>query len=98
MGSVSGMRMKNPVHPGSFVKFEIIEPSGLSITAAAVALDVKRATLSAFLNRRSRLSPEVALRIEKCFGVPMTTLMRMQNSFDIAQARIEAGETKVAPF
>ena len=40
----------------------------------------------------------MALRIEKAFGVPMETLMRLQNSFDIAQARNRAGEINVAPF
>jgi plasmid maintenance system antidote protein VapI len=40
----------------------------------------------------------MALRIEKAFGVSMDTLMRMQNSYDIAQTRDRAGEIKVAPF
>ena len=90
--------MKNPVHPGGFVKSEIIEPLELSVTAAARALGVTRAALSAVLNERARLSPEMALRIEKAFGVSMDTLMRMQNSYDIAQARKRAGEIKVALF
>ena len=57
-----------------------------------------RAALSAVLNERARLSPEMALRIEKAFGVSMDTLMRMQNSYDIALARTRAGEIKVALF
>jgi proteic killer suppression protein len=44
------------------------------------------------------LSSEMALRIEKAFGVSMDTLMRMQNSYDIAQARRRAGQIKVARF
>ena len=54
--------------------------------------------LSALLNERAALSPEMALRIEKAFGVSMDTLMRMQNSYDIAQARRRASEIKVARF
>jgi antitoxin HigA-1 len=92
------IRMKNPVHPGGFVKTEIIEPLGLSVTAAAQALGVSRPALSGFLNERVSLSPEMALRIEKAFGVSMDTLMRMQNAYDIAQARRRAGEIKVKPF
>jgi len=40
----------------------------------------------------------MALRIEKAFGVSMDTLMRMQNSYDIAEARRREGEIDVAPF
>ena len=90
--------MKRPAHPGGFVKHEIIEPLELSVTAAAQALGVTRATLSTLLNERASLSPEMALRIEKAFGVSMDTLMRMQNSYDIARTRARAGEIKVARF
>ncbi len=94
----TGIRMKNPVHPGGFVKTEIIEPLGLTVTAAAQALGVSRPALSGLLNERVSLSPEMALRIEKAFGVLMDTLMRMQNSYDIAQARGRAREIKVKLF
>jgi len=98
MNAITGIRMKNPAHPGGFVKHEIIEPLGLSVTGAAGVLGVTRATLSTLLNERAHLSSEMALRIEKAFGVSMDTLMRMQNSYDIAQARKREGEIKVAPF
>ncbi len=98
MSMMQGIRIKNPAHPGGFVKSEIIEALGLSVTDAAQALGVTRATLSALLNERAHLSSEMALRIEKAFGVSMDTLMRMQNSFDIAQARKREGEINVAPF
>ena len=98
MASIAGIRLKNPAHPGGFIKHEIIEPLGLSVTAAAEVLGVTRATLSTLLNERAHLSPEMALRVEKAFGVSMDTLMRMQNSYDIAQTRKREGEIKVAPF
>jgi antitoxin HigA-1 len=98
MNAISGFRMKNPAHPGGFIKHEIIEPLGLSVTAAAEVLGVTRATLSTLLNERAHLSPEMALRVEKAFGVSMDTLMRMQNSYDIAQTRKREGDIKVAPF
>ena len=90
--------MSNPAHPGGFVKTEIIAPLGLSVTDAAQALGVTRATLSTLLNEHQRLSPEMALRIEKAFGVSMDTLMAMQSSFDIAETRKRAAEIKVEPF
>jgi antitoxin HigA-1 len=98
MNAIQGIRLVNPAHPGGFVKSEIIEPLGLSVTSAAEALGVTRAALSALLNERARLSPEMGLRIEKAFGVSMDTLMRMQNSYDIAQARKREAEIDVAPF
>ena len=90
------MRMFNPPHPGAFVKTEVIEPLGLTVSAAAVALAVSRPTLSSFLNGRSGLSSTLALRIEKAFGVKMDTLMRMQVSYDIARAREREDEIQVA--
>lgn len=98
MSTNQGIRMKMPAHPGGFVKSEIMEALGLSVTRAAQVLGVTRAALSAVLNERADLSPEMALRIEKAFGVSMDTLMRMQNSFDIAQTRKREGEINVAPF
>ena len=93
--TAQGIRMKSPAHPGGFVRSEIVESFGLTVTRAAEVLGVTRPALSAFLNERAQLSPEMALRIEKAFGVSMDTLMRMQNSFDIAQARKREGEIDV---
>jgi addiction module HigA family antidote len=59
------MPMKNPPHPGDFVRTEIIEPAGLSVTAAATVLRVSRPALSNLLNGRADLSGDMALRIEK---------------------------------
>ena len=98
MAATQGIRMKRPAHPGGFVKHEILEPLGLSVTEAARVLGVTRPALSALLNERAALSPEMALRIEKAFGVSMDTLMRMQNSHDIARAREREGEIDVAPY
>src|ERR1035437_6382975 len=70
------MPMKNPPHPGDFIRTEIIEAAGLTVTAAAIALGVSRPTLSSLLNGKAGLSGDMALRIEKAFGVKMDTLMR----------------------
>ncbi|WP_349963461.1 HigA family addiction module antitoxin [Rhizobium sp. ZPR3] len=90
--------IRAPVHPGRFVKTDVIEPLGLTVTAAADVLGVTRAALSALLNERADLSPEMAIRIGKAFGVAMETLMRMQNSFDIAVARKKAEDIDVSPY
>jgi len=84
------MRMRNLVHPGRFLRTEIIEAHNLSVTEAAKILGVSRPTLSSLLNAKSNLSGDMALRFEKAFGVDMDTLMLMQNSYDIAQTRKRA--------
>ena len=81
------MRMLNPVHPGLFIKSEIIEAFNLTITDAAKLLQVSRPTLSTLLNGHASLTCEMATRIEQAFGVNMETLVRMQSSWDIAQTR-----------
>ncbi len=73
------MPMKNPPDPGDFIWTEIIGPAGLSVTAAA-ALQVSQPALSSLLNGEASLSGNMALRIEKAFGVKMDTLLRMQAS------------------
>lgn len=94
----AAVRAIEPVHPGGFVKSEIVEANGLSVTDAAQVLGVTRPALSALLNGRSHLTPQMAVRIEKAFGIPIEQLMEMQTSFDIAEVRKRADEIKVAPF
>ena len=89
------MPMKNPPHPGDFIRTEMIEAAGLTVTAAAIALRVSRPTLSSLLNSKADLSGDMALRIEKAFGVKMDTLMRMQSSYDIAQTRKRENQIRV---
>src|SRR5882724_2591500 len=92
------MRMLNPPHPGDFIRTEIIEAHGLSVTLAARVLQVSRPTLSSLLNGKAGLSGEMALRMEKAFGVKMDTLMRMQASYDIAKTRRRANELRIRRF
>ena len=89
------MPIKNPPHPGNFIRTEIIQPAGLSVTAAAQALQVSRPALSSLLNGKADLSGVMALRLEKAFGVKMDTLMRMQASYEIAQTRKREKQIRV---
>jgi len=98
MSTSQGIRMKAPAHPGGFVRSEIVEALGLTVTGAARALGVTRPALSALLNERAGLSPEMALRIEKVFGVSMDPLMRMQTSHDIARTREREADVELVPF
>jgi addiction module HigA family antidote len=87
-----------PSHPGAFVKTEIIDELGLSVTQASEVLGVRRATLSDFLNEKAALSPEMALRLEKAFNLNMDMLLRMQAWHDASEMRRQAGKIKVSPY
>ena len=87
--------MKNPPHVGSFLRTEVIDEHGLTVTSAAEVLDVTRQTLNNLLNEKSALSAEMALRFEKAFGVGMEHLMRMQLAYDMAQARAKSQDITI---
>lgn len=67
-----------PPHPGAFIREELLDELGLTVSEAAKVLKVRRATLSDLINCKTILSAEMALRIEKAFGVKMETLLNMQ--------------------
>lgn len=92
------MRMYNPPHPGVFLREEVIDPLNLTVTNASRILGVTRPAVSRLLNGRASLSPEMALRFEKAFGLKMDTLLRMQTSYDIAEARKAANKIKVERY
>jgi addiction module HigA family antidote len=91
------MPMKNPPHPGQSVRYDCIEPLGLTITEAAEALGVRRQTLNNLVNSKSGISAEMAIRLAKAFGGDAETWLRLQTAYDLAQARQHEGEIKVKP-
>ncbi len=92
------MTMHDPSHPGDILKEDVLAPLGLSDARAAELLGVTRPALAALLDGQAALSVEMALRIEKAFGVSMDTLLRMQTSYEIAEARRKASRIRVKPF
>ncbi|MDP6515851.1 MAG: HigA family addiction module antitoxin [Alphaproteobacteria bacterium] len=90
--------MKDPAHPGTIIRDEVLAPLDLSVTAAAAALGVARPTLSNVLNARAALSPEMAIRIEKAFGPKADHLLRVQLAYDLAEIRRREGEILVERY
>ena len=90
-----GMR---PPHPGIFIRNEVLEPLNLSVVHTAKVLGVRRATLSDLVNGKAALSPEMALRFEKAFGVSMDTMLKMQAWFDACAMRDRTQEIQVKRF
>ncbi len=89
------MPMKTPPHPGLSVRHDCLEPLGLSVTEAARKLGVSRKQLSDIVNRRSGISPEMAIRLDKAFGGGSHTWIRLQAAYDLARAMKKADRIKV---
>jgi addiction module HigA family antidote len=95
--TIGRVRMRPP-HPGTFIREEILEPLGLPVSRAAEILGVRRATLSDLINGKASLSPEMALRIEKAFGVDMEMLLNIQAWYDVRAMRDRADEVDVERY
>jgi addiction module HigA family antidote len=90
--------MKSPVHPGELVRFDCLEPLGLSITDAAKALNVSRQALNNLVNKKSGISPEMAVRLSKVFNGSPEFWMRLQLQYDLAQIERNASKIVVKPL
>ncbi|MFN3460809.1 MAG: HigA family addiction module antitoxin [Oceanibaculum sp.] len=89
------MSMKNPPHPGLSVRYDCLEPLGLTVSEAAKRLGVSRKQLSDLVNGHAGISPEMAIRLDKAFGGGAETWYRLQAAYDLAQAMKRADEIKV---
>lgn len=86
------------VHPGIWLREEIVEPRGLGVTELARHFGVSRQAMSTLLNGRVGLSAEMAIRFEKAFGLQADTLCRMQTAYGLANARAYEDEILVEPL
>jgi addiction module HigA family antidote len=89
------MPMKAPPHPGLSVRYDCLEPLGLSVTEAAKRLGISRKQLSDIVNCHAGISPEMAIRLDKAFGGGADTWLRLQAAYDLALAMKHADEIKV---
>jgi antitoxin HigA-1 len=92
------MSMKMPSHPGEVFYWGVLEPLNISVAEAARTLGVRRATLSAMVNGKAALSPDLALRIEKAFGPKVDLMLRIQAAFDAAHVRKHSKSIKVKRY
>ena len=89
------IQMHNPPHPGEILRDLCLEPLELSVTEAAAALDVSRKTLSAILNGRAGISPEMALRLSIAFDTTPESWLSQQAQYDLWNVRQEGKDMKV---
>ena len=88
---------RKPTHPGAVFLEDVMKPLNLSVTDAASMLGVSRKTLSEFINGKSSLSPEMALRIGKATNTSVESWMNMQQKLTLWNAR-KYEPNNVIPF
>jgi addiction module HigA family antidote len=89
------MLMHNPPHPGEIIRELCLKPLDISVSEAAKALGVSRKTLSALLNGRSGVSPEMAVRLSIAFDTSAESWMNQQTQYDLWNAEQHRKELKV---
>ena len=89
------MRMHNPPHPGEVLKELCLEPLELTVTETAASLGVTRKTLSAILNGRAGISPEMAIRLGKAFNTSAESWLNQQIQYDLWVAEQNLGNVEV---
>jgi addiction module HigA family antidote len=83
------------VHPGTWLRTEVVQPHGWNVTETADRLGVTRQAMSNLLNGHAGVSAEMALRFEKAFGLNADMLLRMQVAHDMAAVRAHEKRIKV---
>ena len=89
------MLMHNPPHPGEVIRELCLEPLGLSVTEAADALGVSRKTLSAIINGRAGISPEMAIRLSIAFDTTAESWLNQQTQYDLWTAEQHRKDLRV---
>ena len=80
---MNSLRMHQPPHPGEILRELCLAPLGLSVTVAAESLGVSRNTLSAILNGRAGISPEMAIRLSIAFDTTAESWLHQQMHHDL---------------
>ncbi|MBW6510287.1 MAG: HigA family addiction module antidote protein [Desulfuromonadales bacterium] len=89
------MLMHNPPHPGEVLRELCLDPLGLTVTAAAEALGVSRKTLSAVLNGKAGISPEMAIRLSIAFDTSAESWLNQQSQYELWHAEQYRKELRV---
>lgn len=84
--------LKNPAHPGEIIEDAVLPSFGLNVTEAAKVLHITRANLTRVLKGKAALTPELALKLEKAFGVDAKLMVSVQAQYDLAQSRLRQEE------
>jgi antitoxin HigA-1 len=92
------MAMYNPPHPGEFIKEAYLVPLGITPRSVALRLKVSPSTFLRLVKGQSSISPGMALRLSKCLGRSPESWLRMQDNFDLWQARQNINLSEIEPI
>ena len=92
------VRMHSPPHPGEILRELCLAPLNLTVTDAAASLDISRNTLSAILNGRAGISPEMAVRLSIAFDTTAESWLQQQMQFDLWHAEQSRKRLRVRRF
>ena len=98
MADKKGKEILIPCHPGLFITTELIQDAGLEIPEIAAMLGVPAAAVADLVNGKTRLTPDMALRLEKAFDISMELLLRLQAWYDTEEMRAKGGAVEVQPY
>jgi len=92
------MMQFNPPHPGEILKEDYLGPLGITVTLAATGLGIARKNLSAIINSKAGISPEMAIRLSEAFGTTPDFWLTLQVNYDLWKAKNSGVERKVERF
>lgn len=87
-----------PVHPGEILREDYIKVRGLTVTEVAKGLGVARANLSAILNQRAGISPEMAVKLSEAFGNTTQFWMNLQKNYEVWHAERKVNRQVIQHF
>ena len=83
--------LKNP-HPGEILQEEFLEPFGMSQNELAQAIGVPSNRINELLHGRRGVTADTDLRLARYFGLSEGYWLRLQNTYDMMEARRETGK------
>ena len=90
------LRMHQPPHPGEILRELCLAPLQLTVTEAADSLGVSRNTVSAILNGRAGISPEMAIRLSIAFNITAESWLHQQMRSKWRQVSLEPGRSTLS--
>jgi addiction module HigA family antidote len=90
------IRKRLPTHPGAILKYDYLEPLGISVTKVAENLGVSRITVSKIVNERASVTPEIALRLSRVFNTTPGLWVGLQKEYDLWHAEHDSKEWQKA--
>ena len=90
--SVKKNKALKPVHPGEVIKFDVMEPLGISVNRLALELRVPATRMSEIVHGRRGITADTALRLARFLGTSPRFWMNLQSDYDIRVAENATGE------